>query len=741
MASLFELLNPAPRSKPTSPGPVDDSVEKFVSFASKIAPTDTHGSADFTSNPGFAPELFQIDGAIDDNNTITAENTSNSPEIASSMIRGDRRESVAESVFNDAEYGADQEDQKKPSRSTKRKVDRLDTRHSSKNEGQHTDRRYLCYLCNKLFTRRRSVRDHLSKIHNTKTWEPSRSLEIIVEPETGEPVEPLEAQIAKGGAAPAPTPRMTRTESRDHDIQEEPELEREAEMSPAKVEPPVTEPQDEPIEPVVSTPAPIIGKKRPLPINKKGTAKVKSSAPNKRPRLVDSESRTPIRSPSVASTQRTVPSKLKKATESPASSRAPSVERSPSPSVSESDMSVNDDGEVFCVCRKGDNHTWMIACDGGCEEWYHGGCVNIRERDGDLIDKYVCPKCTKAGFHTTWKRMCRRKGCRKPARVFDNPPSKYCSRDCGRLFFVDLLQRGDVQVQTIRHGQFVVDVERENKKRKRRLKEKKMEKKKLLADARLALDGSRPHTPAISDDEKTDYETDSSLDEDALPNRGGALRAGEVKALVTQCKSVDHWRELGRKPATPPHDPDAMELEHQIDLNDFETRRIKHIKSEQVIIAKRNALLLARETLLEHIKKRSAAIAEEVRKNNPKQKDICGYDPRLAWSEPEFVYWWKQQGGIEALETGKIGHPPGAENEEMTNGHTSDDEDANGNDMPTKGGICIKNRCQRHGGNRWHKLQVAELKFEQDLMRKFSEQWDAEENSILDRAVLRDWEL
>jgi COMPASS component SPP1 len=50
----------------------------------------------------------------------------------------------------------------------------------------------------------------------------------------------------------------------------------------------------------------------------------------------------------------------------------------------------DDDNEVFCICRKPDNHTWMIGCDGECEDWFHGKCVNIDPRDADLIEKYIC---------------------------------------------------------------------------------------------------------------------------------------------------------------------------------------------------------------------------------------------------------------------------------------------------------------------------------------------------------------
>jgi COMPASS component SPP1 len=57
----------------------------------------------------------------------------------------------------------------------------------------------------------------------------------------------------------------------------------------------------------------------------------------------------------------------------------------------EEDVDEDEDGsEVFCICRKPDNHTWMIGCDGGCEDWFHGKCVQMDPADADLIDKYIC---------------------------------------------------------------------------------------------------------------------------------------------------------------------------------------------------------------------------------------------------------------------------------------------------------------------------------------------------------------
>lgn len=62
---------------------------------------------------------------------------------------------------------------------------------------------------------------------------------------------------------------------------------------------------------------------------------------------------------------------------------------SPAPDDNEDDDDESDDG-LYCICRKGDDHTWMIACDGGCDDWFHGRCIGIDQRDGRLIDKFIC---------------------------------------------------------------------------------------------------------------------------------------------------------------------------------------------------------------------------------------------------------------------------------------------------------------------------------------------------------------
>ncbi|KIV88093.1 hypothetical protein PV10_09020 [Exophiala mesophila] len=680
--------------------------------------------------------------------------------------------------------------------------------HSSKNEGQHTDRRYLCYFCNKLFTRRRSVRDHISKIHNTKTWEPLRSLEIVVEPISGEPLEPLEDIISRGPPPPPPKPAkseprqsFTKQDESTQDLspvanEEEspqPDIPTTVATEPSRPTTSVTSLKKEPslVESRASSsepsaiPAPVAGKKRPPPnepskpasaaLKKKGIAKPKPTpASNKRQKISDTEhssslARSPLRSPSATPSSNHVKplasSKLKNQTlaASVRSSPTPSLSRDPSvrsisrsSSVAATPESSNDDGEVFCICRKGDNHTWMIACDGGCEEWYHGNCVNIRERDGDLIDKYICPTCTRPGLHTTWKRMCRRKDCRKPARVTQDPPSKYCSDACGRMFFVELVQRGDPTVQSSRDGQSVLELEKPKKVRKkpRRVGNAHTTSKPTAPQANGGLgeptnEASRLATPAYSEDEKSEYETDSSVDDDMLPNRGGPLRAGEVKALLERCKTIDEWKFLGRKPATPPRDMDENDSKEPVfEHDELELDKIASIEEQMRTLNAKSELLSAREGLLDLIKTRSSSITDEVKKSNAKSKP-CGFDPRLAWSDEEFSRWYVAQGKaiLDAGDKGKIGPPDDDElvSDKGANGlangasnHHAGTEDEEEDNMPKKGGVCVKNNCQRH--KNWAKGQLAEVRFEQDLVRRSLARLEAQLYEFRQRAMVRAWE-
>lgn len=53
---------------------------------------------------------------------------------------------------------------------------------------------------------------------------------------------------------------------------------------------------------------------------------------------------------------------------------------------------LKQDGQAYCICRSSDSSRFMIGCD-ACEEWYHGDCINITEREAKHIKQYFCDRC------------------------------------------------------------------------------------------------------------------------------------------------------------------------------------------------------------------------------------------------------------------------------------------------------------------------------------------------------------
>ena len=113
----------------------------------------------------------------------------------------------------------------------------------------------------------------------------------------------------------------------------------------------------------------------------------KKSAPRKRKIEAESRGDTPLSqrsgTPNSNFANRTVSSKNAKQ-----SSATPAQSSPPADDGEEEDE--ESDNELFCICRKPDDHTWMIGCDGGCEDWFHGHCINMNQKDESLIDKYIC---------------------------------------------------------------------------------------------------------------------------------------------------------------------------------------------------------------------------------------------------------------------------------------------------------------------------------------------------------------
>ncbi|KAJ8939720.1 hypothetical protein NQ314_011006 [Rhamnusium bicolor] len=56
------------------------------------------------------------------------------------------------------------------------------------------------------------------------------------------------------------------------------------------------------------------------------------------------------------------------------------------------DTLLKQDGQAYCICRSSDSSRFMIACD-ACEEWYHGDCIKISEKEAKLIKQYFCIRC------------------------------------------------------------------------------------------------------------------------------------------------------------------------------------------------------------------------------------------------------------------------------------------------------------------------------------------------------------
>ncbi|CAB0044321.1 unnamed protein product [Trichogramma brassicae] len=53
---------------------------------------------------------------------------------------------------------------------------------------------------------------------------------------------------------------------------------------------------------------------------------------------------------------------------------------------------LKQDDQAYCICRSSDSSRFMIACD-SCEEWYHGDCINITEKEAKHIKQFFCAKC------------------------------------------------------------------------------------------------------------------------------------------------------------------------------------------------------------------------------------------------------------------------------------------------------------------------------------------------------------
>ncbi|KAI8976972.1 hypothetical protein BDB01DRAFT_710582, partial [Pilobolus umbonatus] len=53
-----------------------------------------------------------------------------------------------------------------------------------------------------------------------------------------------------------------------------------------------------------------------------------------------------------------------------------------------------DNSTLYCICKRPyDVPRFMIACD-RCDQWFHGECIQISEKQGEFIDLYFCESCS-----------------------------------------------------------------------------------------------------------------------------------------------------------------------------------------------------------------------------------------------------------------------------------------------------------------------------------------------------------
>jgi COMPASS component SPP1 len=464
--------------------------------------------------------------------------------------------------------------------------------------------------------------------------------------------------------------------------------------------------------PVDAKPASASSKKRPAPssasINKKGTAARKKPASKRRKIETDVESNP--RSATPTSRPSRPP---KKSGNRGSQAGTPAAESSPGPDHSsqvhptDDEAESSDDNALYCICRKPDNHRWMIGCDGGCDDWFHGSCVNMQQADEELVDKFICPNCERDGRgQTTYKPMCRRDGCRKPARLSNNKFSKYCSDECGVGFFQDQLQRTAGA-------------------------------KKPSANKKSKKKGS-----------KDEEDQENFNDEEEPTPLGGVLRAKDLKALVQVTKDIDSFKRLGSGVLSPPQtasptkatfDGLANRTPHTntdegLKLTAAEQMHLGALHTEKKHLNDRLEVLKDREKFVSMAREQATRYAD---KEKIKVKEFCGYDSRLSWSDAEFLHWRKSKFGCATFRFGTLSPTEGEIASVEANGSATDkdgDSPMNGTE-DSEPKICNKKRCPKHP--QWQKLNLQDARFEELEVVEAIKECEKEERSVRERARRR----
>lgn len=409
--------------------------------------------------------------------------------------------------------------------------------------------------------------------------------------------------------------------------------------------------------------------------------KRKSEAPSDRATPASNRASSPT--PSLVSVKATKPPATKKSKNAKARPTTPKTSgpaaRARSLSPDPEDSEISDPDTLYCICRKPDNHKFMVGCDGGCDDWFHGKCMNIHKGDQALLDKFICPNCQDQGKGVTaWKPMCRRDGCRNPARLKKGSESKYCSKTCGLDFMRSTVKRSSEQLDD----------------------ERSTPKKKQKSNSGLAKSmGSNPE--------------DMSL--------GGSMRPSELKSLTEASTDSEHFRQLGSHPfLTPPPSAtaEAIPAPPQPIYTEAEKLRLGEIESRKLMLRQQRLLHKDRETFLTMMKARILPLKEALEMKG--EALPCGFDPIWALDDVSFQEWRQGTEGRNAFDGGELKVPQDLSEDECS--------------ICTRANWARK-RCTQHGS--WQPLILRDVRFESAEIGREMRKIDAEEKDIAAMALRR----
>jgi COMPASS component SPP1 len=386
----------------------------------------------------------------------------------------------------------------------------------------------------------------------------------------------------------------------------------------------------------------------------------------------------------------------------------------------------DEEAELYCICRKPDNHTWMIACD-GCDDWFHGSCVDMKEENAQLVDKYFCksnqslsitpksnnhlgPRCAdpSIGKRTTWLRVCRLSSCNQPAILTKGKESKYCCEEHGQAFFKEKLLDSPQATS-------------KSKKRKRGSKSNHND------------DGSDASFHASSPSEADTLEP-------ALGGRLGPRQLAKIiKSTEGDLKRFKHLGEPIVSSSMSINTPDAHMTDNTLPssghdrstLTSADKTSLDAIHKRLSALSTRRSLLIDRETFLSKAKDAAKRIARE-----EGVKELCGYDDRLGMGEEEFEAWRASDEGTAFYD----GSGPTTNNSNNNNNNTNhmdtDMDTEDGTDkLPAQLQICKRRRCAHH--STWKTISLDEIRVESKRFADEDRKARLEIREIRERAALR----